>query len=326
MNRIILANRARLARLDKEIIIPQRAGGFKGRYKLDAMRPDGRIRPLTGWFDNLITDYGLNWLGTGSSNFSYCCVGSGNTAPANGDTTLVSQVASGATQIASTSAIQPSPPYFGTLTNVYQFGQGVAAGNLAEVGVGPNPGGGQLFSRALILDSGGSPTTITVLSDEFLNVTYQCQYYPHTADVTGTIVIAGTTYNYTARVGQVTSYNWTPYRYGDTFVINQMNCWSGFVGPVTGTPLGSQSAPNSESNAAYSSGSLTAVHTGTWSLTQGNFALPGGVQAFSYILGNGASSGGYYQVGIQDGSGNGIPKDSSSVMTFTVQASWGRGT
>lgn len=325
MNRIIRINQQRIARLDRAIDLGGPRIGMKGRYKMDAMRPDGRIRPLTGWFDNLITDFGLNRLGTSANNYPDCCVGSGNTAPANSDTTLASFVAGGAAIISTSGSVQPTSPYFGSRTNIYQFAQGAAAGNLAEVGVGPNGSGTQLWSRALILDSGGSPTTITVLSDEFLNVTYELQFYPSVVDATGTVVIGGVTYNYTGRAENVTGSSWTPAEAGDNAILGSMFAFSGAIGAITGGPGGTSVAATSFAAGSYSSGSLTSTGVGTFGLAAANFTLPGGVTALSFASGTSFAASGTYQVGFVDGSGHGVQKDASSVMTLSVSMQWGRG-
>ena len=67
--------------------------------------------------------------------------------------------------------------------------------------------------RALILDGGGSPTTLTILSDETLDVTYTIRVYPPTTDVTGSITLDGVSYGYTIRPCNVStsgtgSYYW----------------------------------------------------------------------------------------------------------------------
>src|SRR5690606_39029584 len=54
----------------------------------------------------------------------------------------------------------------------HQFGQVKSAGNLSEVGILRSSTTGPLWSRALILDGQGNPTTITVLPDDFLTCYY----------------------------------------------------------------------------------------------------------------------------------------------------------
>ena len=60
----------------------------------------------------------------------------------------------------------------------------------------------------LILDSGGSPTTITVLSDEYLTVIYSYRIYGILADSTGSVTFTGDlggTYDYKIRHGHLST-------------------------------------------------------------------------------------------------------------------------
>ncbi len=190
--------------MNKPIEITRR---FQGFYRLQVRRPDGSVREETPWFQNLITDNGLDLIGVspaGTFGIKYFCpgcfVGSGNTAPAYTDSTLVTQVAS-KSDGASNSPFNPvtfvdvagsDPAYFKSV-GYWRFSTGAAAGILAEVGVGY--GSSNLFSRALILDGGGSPTTVTVLADEVLDVYYELRSYIDLTVVPFTIDISGTNYD-----------------------------------------------------------------------------------------------------------------------------------
>ena len=149
-------------------------------------------------FDNLILDAGLNRLGTGG--VANCCqVGTGTSAPAVTDTTLQAYLVGTSTiQADSAQSYVAGPPAYVTMSRTFRFGTGVAAGNLTEVGVGWATASGSLFSRARIVDGGGSPTTISVLSDETLDVVYTLRAYVP-ADATGSVTLAGTSYGYTMR-------------------------------------------------------------------------------------------------------------------------------
>jgi hypothetical protein len=165
----------------------------------------GTLKSDTGWFPNLITNTGLGYyhnqptFGAFDSRgaiVNIMSVGSGSAAPAVTDTALTTPVASvsagttgggtgwaGFSSKGYTAAAGPNPAFWwGQIS--YLFATGAAAGNLTEIGACPggvNPNGG-LYSHALIVDSGGNPTTITVLSDEVLTVTYQVNYYINTTD------------------------------------------------------------------------------------------------------------------------------------------------
>lgn len=194
--------------------------GLKGYFKfIRTCARTGEVRQETDWFSNLIVNTGKDALGGTASQtpspFGGCVVGSGNTPPVAGNTLLESFVA-GTGLILTTSRVEnlSSAPFFIASRITYRFNEGVAAGNLSEVGiaivnVGGTPGGGTtLFSRALIVDGGGVPTTITVLSDEFLDVIWEMRtYLPD--DVVGSfdldILGTPTSHSYTIRPGRVTN-------------------------------------------------------------------------------------------------------------------------
>ena len=300
----------------RDIIVPvrhhTRVAGF---YKLEAVDIRGRRRLLADWFPNLITTNGGNLLGSGGSYFSYCSVGSGNTAPTLADTQLQTLVATTGTINSTTYGAQSGSPYYGTTTLQYAFAIGAAAGNLSEVGVGSGATGLSLFSRALILDGGGSPTTITVLSSEALYVTYQLNHYVPLTDVTGTVVIAGVSYAYTLRAANATTANWA-IQNADPPGILQATVYNGSLGTITGSPSGTSSNATSITNNSYSTGSFSLSGTATWGLTDGN--LSGGVTAAAVQFGAIHNSRGEYQVSFSPD----IPKDSSHVLTLTFSNSW----
>lgn len=130
----------------------------------------------TGFFKNLVLNNGLNLLcANGISvggTFGAIAVGSGTTEPAVGQTALSNIVASRSLSAAASPLSVSSNYDLGYIQASFavQFNQGAAAGNLSEFGVGQTAT--SLFSRALIVDAAGDPTTITVLSDEYLTVYY----------------------------------------------------------------------------------------------------------------------------------------------------------
>lgn len=275
--------------------------GVAGFYKIEAIRvdPNGEEisrRVVADWFENLITNQGLDRLATNyaNENFPYCLVGSGATAPANGDTALVSPVASTSTQLSTSSGAQPSAPYYGYWRRQYRFGTGVAAGNLAEVGVGWGPSGNVLFSRALIKDSSGNPTTITVLADEILDVTYEVRNYPFLTGLAGSFVIGSTTYTTEMRAANVTTaYNIFQGGWGLENSMNPLNqnptylpvrlYADGAFGAITAEPTGSSNIEGKwDSVVAYVAGSKQLQVTAKWpvgtAITNGNmmFMASGG--------------------------------------------------
>ncbi len=97
-------------------------------------------------------------MGSVGDYMSTCMVGSGNAAPAETDTALQARASTSNINVQSNNS-NVSPRY-GWRRRTFRFAAGAAAGNLSEVGVGWTTTA--VFSRALILDGSGNPTTITV--------------------------------------------------------------------------------------------------------------------------------------------------------------------
>lgn len=312
----------------KNIVIPANIG-VAGLYRVQVRRPDNSVRVDTGWFKNLITNQGLEYLGNTSGYLTACQVGTGNTAPANTDTGLATYLAGSSTIHSTSQAAQGSAPYYVARTNTYRFAAGVATGNISEVGIGTAPTGSVLFSRALILDGGGSPTTITVLADEVLDVTYQLRIYPPTTDVTPAVTDsgpAGTEHTFTVRAARVTtavdnSSGWgtlsTGRHIGDSGSVG-MTAYNGSIGAVTTVPSGTSDGAASVTPAAYVGASLERLQTHVFGLDDGN--LSGGISAISWTHGRGA--GGCWQAGISPA----IPKTASETLSITTKVSWSRAT
>lgn len=284
-----------------------------GFFKFQATNAEtGQSRVLADWFPNLITDQGLNQIGIGVQ-IDRCVVGSSSTPPSFTDSSLASFVAATTNNIGNSTIMASSPPYYGANRRTYRFAMGAAAGNLSEVGMGW--ANNQLFSRALILDSGGNPTTITVLENEFLDVTYELRLYAPDTDEVGQFTLDGNLYDYTLRAARVTDpqywgmFNGSQaaifYDYGAT-------CYSGDIGVVTSSPSGiSHSAL--PGHFGYSNGSLTRSATASWGLTEANF----GTGVRSLLLRGYMGS---YQIRFTPV----IPKDATRTLRLDFATSWAR--
>lgn len=299
-----------------EIVMRPRIGGF---FKLEAVKLDGTVRPLTGWFPNLITDVGLNRIGTGSY-LNACHVGSNNTAPANNNTTLAGYIAGTTTIVATSIGAQATAPYYGWKRKTFRFGIGTATGNLSEVGVATaaaNGGSTILFSRALILDEFGSPTTITVLSDEILDVTYELRLYPPLTDVTQTVSITGSgSHDTITRASSVTSTGWGNYLgTGVTFDPtggSNFDARSGELGAITGSPSGASSGSSTSYNLTYGNNTLYRDGGANFSLAQGNV---GGIRSVSWY-----TTLGYFQTRFDPV----INKTATKTLNLIFRVAWAR--
>jgi len=143
-------------------------------------------------FTNLITDAGLDMIGTNTSDayLNVCRLGSGSVTPAFTDTVLGNQIAS-ADRISSTYGGSDTAPVHSWGRYKYSFAPGSATGNISEIGIS-NSGTATLplFSRALIKDALGNPITLTILADDYLDVFYTVRLYT-SPDVTSFSVVDG---------------------------------------------------------------------------------------------------------------------------------------
>lgn len=295
--------------------------GLAGDYKFTVL--DGATRQVkhqTDWMHNLITDIGLDRFGTGSALGGFCRIGTGTTAPANADTQLVSQSASTSTLVGLTAkANAGSPNYETTATVVFEFALGAVVGNMAEVGIGWASTGATLFSRARIVDGGGSPTTITVLVTEILQVTYRLTVFPQITDSTGTVVISGITYNYTSRASSVSAVAGALEPNGAPLSSAAFpGAHPGAIGAITGIPSGVVAAMSAGALGSYTNGTYYREYTITASITQGNAV--GGILSINGYVGNGLGA----LMQTQTQYSPVIPKDGTKTFSLVMRVSWAR--
>jgi hypothetical protein len=328
-SRLIILKR-RIIEPNKELMLGSKVQGF---YKLEAFnRRTGKKRLLADWFPNLITNAGLNFVGSSAGWAQYCKVGSGNAEPTVNDTAMQTFIASTNNDVDSTSSAQGSSPYYGQTSKTFRFAEGDAAGNIAEVGVGSaTANGGTLWSRALILDGGSptTPTTVTVLSDESLDVTYQLRMYPATeSDVTSQVTISGVVYDVVTRPALVaTSASWAPMDGtggGSRGGIASCTAFSGSLGAVTSSPSGTSFSSTSNTGASYSNDTFYREATIVWGLTAGNnTGSPSGLQSFHGELAAASSTAGNwgsYQISVSPP----IPKASTNILSLVFRHTWAR--
>lgn len=312
---------------------PQLQIGLTGHFSLDIYNPEtGEHRQYE--FDNIITNGGLDRLGSaqGTSTAAtmvvgYVQVGTGSTAPAVTDSALATYLAGTDRYFTSSASYGGAPDYYTAVQFSWQFNQGVAAGNLSEIGVGW-ASSGSLFSRALILDGGGNPTTITVTAIEFLTVNYTLRMYPPLTDATGTISLDGSDYDYIVRACGVNGGNWGSHGVsGYASYQGSLNAWAytGDITTVTGaTPAGSSSALGSgtPTRAAYSAGTYKLSMTCSASI--GVWNLAGGIRSITFDMSGWLNPPGAYQMRWQCQFNPKIPKDNTKTLSLTFDVAWAR--
>lgn len=288
-----------------------------GRFKIDAIKADGSRRVAADWFNNLILDAGLNRLGTGGV-IGRCMVGSSSTPAAANQTGLVALVAETTNQFGGiTTGTESGYAYFRV---TYRFTTGAATGNLSEVGIGW--ASNTCFSRARILDGGGSPTTITVLADEQLEVTYELRVYWPTGSSSGSITLGGTSYSYLMRAAITGSWSSAMTNLATNgatmpFGTYQAAAFTGSnnagLGDVTTNPGGSQAGnvTNMVENGAYSNNTFQRDYRMPASTTEMNTSVSG-IRYFTPF--------GYFKIGFEPP----IPKDNTKTLTLDFTATWAR--
>lgn len=286
------------------------------RFKLVARKASTEeITRETEWFKNIVLDTGLNQMSVGTW-IDRVRVGSGNSTPVASQTQLDNTIASTNTILSGSDSVTKqttTSPYYVAAKRTYRFTEGVAAGNISEVGCGWGDGL-DLWNRALVKDLNGNPTTITVLSDEFLDVIVEVRYYPtqsfsgnfNLLDNTGAIV-SNHTFTGLPQFGEI-----------DTIYFNRVTsgyvyCYSGIMNDVTTEP--SSYLGYADVIPTYPS-PKTLTCTSSLPLTDANGSIRTVLQFFSTI----SSGGSTYKFEINPP----IVKTNQMVLSFTFSISWDR--
>lgn len=318
--------------LVRRIIAP--AIGMEGWFRFEVQNADGRTWWLNDWQHNLITNTGLDFCATSTSRYSACQVGTGNTDPAFTDTTLQTYHAGTTTRvnISQTPFSSASPPYVESYVR-YDFATGAVVGNMTEVGIGPSAASGQsLFSRELIRDAGGSPTSITLTSTQALRVHHRLRHYPPTVDSTGSITAdlngVPTSTAYTRRASEIDNYGYwgpralvTPEHLFGTAESSgsDIQVRTGAIGVITAAPGGTAYGRSSVSTDAYSNGSFSRTFRASWNINTANATLASVLFPVSAPAANNNRAG-QFQVGFSPS----FTKTNTDDLTLEFLVSWGR--
>lgn len=164
--------------------------GLSGQYRAE-IRRNNQLILETDWFDNLITDYGLNLLGETTPTL-YCKVGTGTNVPTILDSTLTGVL--GTTLLpGATGTNSLAPNYISSLTYACAFAQGAVVGNITEVAIASST---NLFSRALITDSSGNPVSLSLLAIDQLTIYYKLNIKNDPTTFNGNLTLNSTDYTY----------------------------------------------------------------------------------------------------------------------------------
>ncbi|MEQ1412262.1 hypothetical protein [Acinetobacter indicus] len=310
------------------------------KFKFEVFNATGLQTKASAEFGNLVLDAGLNRMGKGSY-FDAVAVGTGNSVPSAGQTALDNQVAYSNQEQGNFSIsyqAEPVPCY--VLQRRYRFNAGTFSGqNLAEVSMGWVTGSTfNAFNRALIKDSQGQPTTMTLLSDEYLDVICLLHYYPDITDKNQLVGLVDGNNNLIAETqittrpallgafnppGQYASSWPPPYIFNVVDALVSQNNWmkllTGDMGTITGEPTGTVLASTSYGSSdpvqlvkdEYVDGSYKRSGKFIIKLNTGNGTIK------SMLL---KTTLGCYQAQFTPP----IVKNNTQVLTIPIELSWGR--
>lgn len=303
--------------------------GVAGEFRCVVKRADGSVKTDTGYQKNLILNQGLDFFGggNGSGMMSYCVIGSGNSQPVYTQNKLDTAINGVSGADFSTKydydAARDGNLYKTNKVLQYSF-TGLNNVNVSELGLASTYSNATTYflcTRALIKDSQGNPTTITVLSGEILQVYYKLWAVYDVTDKTGQI-------NLLDGIGGSVAYNWklrpsevgkTVYTYIGRKLEKPSNATSSFntgdLVAITSIPSGSGSGYSFVLK-PYTSGDYKQVLNLALTIDQENKSIR--------TIGL-ATTMGLWQIrfgSVADDSP--ITKTSTQSLTIPVEVSWGR--
>ena len=164
--------------------------GMAGEFRAVVKRADGSTKIDTGYQKNLILNQGLDFFGGGKGTdmMTYCVIGSGNSPPVYTQNKLDTGITGVSGADFSTKydydASRDGNLYKVNKVRKYSF-SGLGNINISEVGLAStysSTSNYYLCTRALIKDSKGNPTTITILSGEVLEIYYKLWFVMDVSD------------------------------------------------------------------------------------------------------------------------------------------------
>ncbi|WP_444890051.1 hypothetical protein [Microbulbifer sp. DLAB2-AA] len=254
--------------------------GMTGEYKVEKLR-GSTVTFESDWFPNIITDNGLDLWATSSAKFAEGFVGTGNATPQKSDISLANYLAADTSNYGATKSIDTNE-YCMYLQKAFEFNEGVATGNISELGVGP--ANNNFFSRALVRDADGSPTTISVLADEKLRFYYRLRINQPLNDFVAQV----DGYSTTLRAANAdVAASWSDGMDGQPLFGSQQSPLSsatmatdGVIADVNNPPTGNRFYVTSATTDSYVPGSHVLSGTLLWDTSEGN----GTLSAFQFVI------------------------------------------
>lgn len=250
-----------------------------GKYYVDLIDAEsGNVKQHLE-FSNLITDAGLNFIGTGTtldSIYTTLAVGIDNTAPSASDVTLGNKIGDTTNSDGQpdVDGFETTPVEFAFRRRIRQFAQSEAIGDLRELGWEV---GGVIANRALFKDVNGNPTTVIKTSRDILRIIYEYRIFAPLNDVLGIFVFApgSASISYTIRPMNVNvTLGWVKLlddmgRYSDVEAkVHESNT---FVGRTQANAPNPNASESSSSFVEYVPGTFFRDTTYNWNFSAANF-------------------------------------------------------
>jgi len=182
--------------------------GVKGRYSLSVLDKNGKIKKEKSINNtsNAVTYNGayVSFCFSGLFDTYYAAIGTGTTEITRSSASLNNEDSGRTSGQSATRAGNEVDNEDGTstltLSRTFSFSLGEKVGTFSEVGLYNSSASGTFIAGQLIKDEFGAPTTITILSDEQLVITYILEWvYPNASQLAGSGTVtdnASNTYNY----------------------------------------------------------------------------------------------------------------------------------
>lgn len=300
--------------------------GIAGEVRVVVSREDGSIKQDTGYQKNIILNQGLDFFGgaKGSAINDKCAIGAGNIAPVATQTSLVSFIA-----ITSGTDATSNYAYVDKGDNLYRMWEqkryrfeGLNNVNITEVGLvsqGTTQTNYYLTTRALIKDTLGQPTTITVKLGETLDVYYKIHKVVNVSDSLHVVNMldgngGSVPYNVVTRPADVgTSSEWSVAKPSEG---GSLYAGIGALGTIKNTPSEAGYINLDSTGAAYQAGSYKRVFT----FNAGLNLLVGGLNVI-YVRDVFFP----FQMSFKSVASNSpIPKTNKNILELPYEISWSR--
>lgn len=273
--------------------LPEIKVGLEGWYGMQAIKRGRVVREY--WFPehNLITDLGLDRIGSAGANsiYRYMHVGLGTANPDGAQVQLSNFLANVTTsQPTTTSGNSGAPDFYAWRRFEWTSGIGDLGNNiLTEIGVSGQTGNGLLFSRDLIRDAEGDPSSFPIQDDEQFRGIYELRIYAPQSDNPASVMIGANPHDTITRALDVNSGNWgavNPGQVGVNFAANTIvghsQAYSGDLVAITATnPSGSLGSATSVSTQDYNNGDHYRDRTTVWGISTGNGNIRTVTQGFN---------------------------------------------